>query len=112
MNLNLKQKLTWPIHRSEPNQVLVEKPHNFFVDIVIGVKDKIVDFVKGCVNHVGSIAVLAGAVTGFCYLIGELPFLALLPTWVEAPMVAPVLAAIIVWGLCKLILWQSHHQLA
>lgn len=99
------------IENDDSVDTLAAKTLKFLKDIGTGIYEKVTDFVKGCINHVGGIVMLGSAVVGLTYLIGELPFLYMLPAFVEGPMFAPVVAALIVWGLCKLMKWQHNHKL-
>lgn len=68
----------------------------FVKDVYKAAKKKIVDFVKGFYRNVESVGVLTLAAFGASALIGELPFLLTLPWWVEATMVVPVAAVLLV----------------
>lgn len=71
---------------------------------------KVKNFIKGVYQHAETITVLVLATFGVNALIGELPFLFMLPMWVEATMVIPVLSVLIVSLLIKLGEWRATRR--
>jgi len=59
------------------------------------------NFVKGCVQHTESVAILSLSAIGLNALAGEIPFLVPLPMWIEASMFIPVLSVIAIGLLVK-----------
>lgn len=69
---------------------------SFIKDVFTVAKNKVVNFVKGFYNNIESVGVLTLAAFGASALIGELPFFLALPWWIEAAMVVPVVAVVLV----------------
>jgi hypothetical protein len=113
--LDLKVKFPRFWHHEEEGEEIVtheswwHKCLHFVSDTATGIKDKIVDFIKGMVNHTAGVITLAFAGIGVVYVIGELAFKYALPAFVESSMFAPVCAVIVVWLLCKAMGWQLAH---
>lgn len=72
---------------------------------------KVVNFAKGLYHHAESIVILTLAALGLNALLGELPFYFILPMWVEATMVIPVLAVILVSLLTKSAEWRHNRRM-
>lgn len=81
----------------------------FVKETAVVVALKIKDFIIGLYNHLESVAVLSLSAMGLSTLMGELPFLAMLPAFIEGPMVIPVVAVLIIAGLMKLA--EHRHEL-
>lgn len=86
------------------------KTYQFLKETFIVIKNHTVSFIKGCYEHAESIALLTLSSIGLTYLIGELPFLWSLPMWLEAPMIAPVIAVLIVMALTKLAEYRTKRR--
>ncbi len=71
---------------------------------------KVKDFFIGVYRHAESITVLTLASMGLSSLIGEIPFWITLPMWVEAPMVIPFLAVLVVWLLMEFAEWRHNRR--
>lgn len=84
----------------------------FCTEAYVAAKDKIISFVRGFYHHAESIGLLTLASFGLSALIGELPFLLMLPWWIEATMVIPVLSVLIVYLLVSLGELRTKRRLA
>lgn len=82
----------------------------FLKNVVITAKDKIVDFFVGVYHHAEAITVSVLSAIGLSALLGELPFIYLLPLWVEGPFVIPVFSVFIIWLLLKSAEWRAERR--
>lgn len=88
----------------------VKKAATFVKETLQVAAKKVVKFIKGVWDHIETVAILVLATFGLAVLIGELPFLLTLPIWIEAPMVAPVIAIILMKLLTWFSQWRYIHQ--
>lgn len=87
----------------------MKKVINFIKEVVTTAEKKVVSFFKGLWDHLASVAVITLAPIGLSSLIGELPFIYLLPMWVEGPLVIPVFSVLAIAGLLKIAEWQQKR---
>jgi hypothetical protein len=108
------QQITFDKHGEvnfvDPDDTLVAKATKFIKDAGIAAYVKVSEFVLGTWQNLEGIALLTGASIGFSYLIGELPFLIMLPAFIEGAMVAPVLAVLAVGLLLLIAKWRKHRR--
>ncbi len=93
--------------RSKVHRVL-----HFVIDVLKVIHREIEDFIKNVRDHLETIILMVLAVFGLSALIGELPFLYMLPMWIEAAFVTPVLAVIIVACIVRLAEWRAVRRMA
>lgn len=84
----------------------IKKIATFVKETVVIAFKKVVKFVKGVYDHIETVAIIVLATFGLANLLGELPFMITLPMWVETPMVAPILAILII----KILMWISQKR--
>lgn len=78
--------------------------------VYIAAKRKVVNFVVGTYRHWEAIAILVLASLGLNSLFGEVPFYMLLPAWIEATMVIPILAVLGITLLVKSAEWRAGRR--
>lgn len=89
---------------------MFKKIRKFVTDVVKAAKNKIVWFFKGVYHHAEAITILTLAAFGLNVLVGELPFIFMLPMWIEAPLVIPTLAVVAVSLIVKLMEWRAIRR--
>lgn len=104
---SIVQRLNFPEGKSK-----WDKCKKFTQDVASTVKDRSIEFVKGFYNHIESIAILTLSAFGISALLGEIPFWIMLPMWIEAAMVIPVIAVLLVAGLVTLGEKRTKKRLA
>lgn len=72
--------------------------------------DKVLKFFVGVYHHAEAITILTLAAIGLNALLGELPFIFMLPMWIEATMVIPVLAVVIISLMVKFMEWRMIRR--
>ena len=80
---------------------MISKIANFTKRAVTAAAKSVVGFAVGVARHAETITVLSLSAIGANVLIGELPFYMAMPMWIEATLVVPVLAVLIVSFLIK-----------
>lgn len=80
----------------------LKKIFNFVYEATVVVVKKVKDFFKSVCRHIETITILVLATFGLSNLLGELPFYISLPVWVELPLVAPVVAVLLIKILLKI----------
>jgi len=89
---------------------LVRRAKRFIIRAFLVAKAKVIRWVLGVYNHAEAIVILVLAALGLNALIGEIPFLFMLPLWVEATMVIPVLSVLIISCLVKFMEWRAIRR--
>ncbi|HJS83666.1 MAG TPA: hypothetical protein VJ742_12605 [Nitrososphaera sp.] len=69
------------------------------------------EFFVGVYRHAETITILILASLGLNALLGELPFLFLLPFWIEAVLVIPVISVIAISLLVKSAEWRAKRRI-
>ena len=78
-----------------------------FVTKVVKVAAKdLKDYAVGFYTHLESVGILVLASLGLNQLLGEVPFFLALPAFIEAPLVIPVLAVLLISAL----IWSSTFR--
>lgn len=72
---------------------------------------KVKGFFTTCVKHTEAITILTFSAIGMNALMGELPFYAALPFWIEGPLVIPVLSVLAVSLLVKSAEWRGSKRM-
>jgi len=84
----------------------VTTPITFIEDVVKATKNTIVNFFKGIWHHWESVSILILASFGLDALLGEIPFWFSMPMWIEASMVTPVIATMLILFL----VWNADRR--
>ncbi len=82
-------------------RVRIFKMKRFMKRAYVAAKRRVVNFVRGIYRHTEAIVILILASLGLNARLGEGPFYWLLPPWIEAPLVIPVLAVLGISWLVK-----------
>lgn len=78
----------------------------FLVEMARYAKDKVVNTATEAYRHWEAVCILVLAGIGLNGLLGELVFQFILPMWIEAPMVIPVLAVLAIGAL----IWNTERR--
>ncbi len=89
---------------------LSAKVISFVREAFVAFRDKVTALVRSFYQHTEAIVVMLLASLGLNALLGELPFYMLLPLWIEAPMVIPVLSVIGIGLLVRSAAWRSRRR--
>lgn len=87
-----------------------EKVANFFTTVVEFAYKRVKGFFVSIYQNFESIIVLTLSAIGLTALLSELPFIWTLPMWIEATMVIPVCAVIIITVLMKIGEWRAARR--
>lgn len=90
----------------EDSVSFLTKAKTFVTEVAKATVRKIEWFVKGVYNHAEAIAVLTLASIGLNLMLGEMPFIFMLPMWIEGPLVIPVLSVVLIGLLVKFMEWR------
>lgn len=88
----------------------LKKLASFIMKVGTNVKDGCIKFVKDVYHHAEGAVLLVAASLGINTVLGEIPFMFALPLWLEATMVIPVLAVLIVLMLVKSAEWRTGRR--
>lgn len=88
----------------------IRKMKRFILRVAKVAMMKVWRFVVGVYNHAEAIAVLVLASLGLNALLGEIPFYYMLPMWVEATMIIPVLSVLIISFIIKIAEWRHNRR--
>ncbi|MCK9429379.1 MAG: hypothetical protein M0R17_05205 [Candidatus Omnitrophica bacterium] len=81
---------------------------NFIKRLFKQVISKIVDIFKDLFNNFESVIILTLSGIGLTTLLVQVPFMITLPLWIEASMVIPVIAVLIITFLVTIMQWRTH----
>lgn len=91
---------------------MLDKLWNFVLAAAHACYDKVVSFVRGVFTHTEAIIITGLAALGLNALLGELPFIFMMPMWIEAAMVIPVLSVLIIGLLLISAEWRASRRYA
>lgn len=89
----------------------LRKVKQFAINVIVKVKNNTIKFIKDVWHHAEAATILVFASLGLTGALSELPFVLMLPMWIEATMVIPVISVIGICLLLKSSEWRAKRRL-